>query len=131
MSLTSNSQNQQLIGVQNQQLIGILMLLTPLLTSPLIFISLHNEIIIVRLGVYFHTVLRPKIANITKDDNIFGWEEFHVKLSKSILFQTSGFLRKLVFFVPSITPIITLLLLINYPYSRIEKVFLALDIQRF
>jgi hypothetical protein len=116
-----------LLNTQREELVASIILLIPLLATPFIFVALSNELMIVRLGVYCHEVLRPLIISLAKNERLWDWERYHVRQSRGFLFQVSGFLRRLAFIIPSVAPLVIFALLKPPPFTSREIILLITD----
>lgn len=102
--------------------------IAPMVLTPFVFVAIQNEIVLVRLGVYCHRVLRPMVVAAIGHEDVWLWERFHAEESKSLLFRAVGAFRRVAFFTPSLLPTLGYALLHPARYSVVDKWLLGLDI---
>jgi hypothetical protein len=112
---------------QGPEYVATTILLVPVLATPFIFTMFTNELMIVRLGVYFYDVLRPFVIKLTNENQLWDWERYHVVESKALMFQLSSFLRRFVYILPSVAPPIIFILLRPRPFSSLATNLLIVD----
>jgi len=102
-------------------------LLAPSVLAPLVFTAISNELMIVRIGVYCHAVLRQTVVRVTGNGELWCWEEYNVNASRNVFFRLTGLLRRLVFLTPSVLPVVAFALARTRPYTVPEELLLGLD----
>ena len=113
-------------GVLN---IGLsIILITPIFITPLIFTAINYELMVIRIGVYCYGVLRPKIALLTSHTDVWDWERYHVKKSKNVFFSISSFLRRFVYIMPSLLPLLAFVMISKPPYDELHVILIIVDV---
>jgi|GEM_PF-4942164 len=85
------------------QYISTLLILSPLLTTPITLFYYDNQLMVYRIGRYFSTALYPNIQKVV-GPNTFGWEQFHQDTSGQLALVSLG--RNLFFVLITIGPIL-------------------------
>lgn len=80
-----------------------LLLLSPILTTPLILIYYDNQFMVYRIGRYFTEELYNRIKALS-DQDIFGWEGFHHRSSGQLALVAFG--RNSFFVLVTVAPLI-------------------------
>jgi SAM-dependent methyltransferase len=104
------------VGLKDQENVErfrSLLFVVPILIAPLTYAYLMHEIMLMRLGKYIYTVLRPKIQNYLPQEEILLWERFHAKESKNKLHALIMFIANSVLLLPVLSPLVFLLLVLN------------------
>jgi hypothetical protein len=94
-----------LIAQKEEALALRLLLISPLVTTPFVFVAIANEVMIIRLASYIHLALRPKVAALVGQRDIWSWEQFHVRESGAAMFSLLAFLRRSIFLAPQLLPV--------------------------
>ena len=66
-----------------------IMLLVPIITTPLVLIYYDNQFMVYRIGKYLSESLYPKLRKLTNDD-IFLWDAWHVSSSSKLAIVAFG-----------------------------------------
>ncbi len=99
---------------------NFIMLVAPIITSPLVLFYYDNQFMVYRIGQYFSEILYQKVRKTTKDD-AFGWEAFHQSTSGQLWLVALG--RNFLLVLVSSGPILAFLL---FKQQMIMEQFLAL-----
>lgn len=98
----------QMVVSHNTQYFASLIIVSPILTTPLISFYYDNSFMLNRIGRYFIITLYPQIAKLI-GPNIFGWEAFHQSTSGQLWLVAFG--RNIFFVLITIAPALIFLLL--------------------
>jgi hypothetical protein len=114
--------------VEYNKLFTSTFLFVPIITAPLVFYSLHNEVIINRIGRYIYNNLRLKIQALVMNHDVWLWEVYHFRESYRPLFLLTAILRRFIFIMPFLLPLVLCLINKNTIFSFWEKVIFGVDL---
>lgn len=85
------------------EFIFTLLLLSPIITTPLVLWHYDNQFMIYRIGRYFSEVLYNNVKDLSAQ-NIFAWEAFHQRTSGQLTLVAFG--RNILFMLITLVPLI-------------------------
>lgn len=119
------------IKPENEEAFNYILLITPILSSALVFVYLDHDIMISRVGRYIHEKLREKVAQVISSEDVWEWDEYHVMESRETLSSLSAisFLSRFILLIIAIIgPLILFFIIVEKPYDEKQKILICIDL---